>query len=229
MKKSKFDIIIKILLTISITCLVVYILNRNAKRTLNLGIIIFIISSLLIIIHLVKNITLKNKAKIVKYNIEYQNIKEKINENLTKANFTLCIEEIKENMRINHYKKEKTSTSMYMISIIECKELNKELLNDIKTSITNICKKDKHEKIKYLYSVPIIIVGEPNEYLIKNIEITTGNNIITLMCGITKKEHELYIMEKAMKENTIKYHEAAKILFEILEIERSQNKWKKKN
>lgn len=229
MKRSKFDLIISTLITISLICFLFFLLDRSSTNILNLGIIIFLFSSILIIIYLIKNITLKKQSKIIKYKLPFENCIETINENLINDGFVLGIDEIKENLRIKHYKKEFNKNSMYMISIISCNNLNDKLNKIINSSIINQCKKDKHENVKYLYSIKIIIVDKTNSCLMNNLDIEFENNKTTLTTCISLEENNLYLMEKDAKENIIKDHTAKEKLFEILNLKGSEEQWKKKN
>ena len=47
--------------------------------------------------------------------------------------------------------------------------------------------------------------------------------MISLISGISKEENVLYIMEKDMKENIIKYHISKDKLLEILKIKGSED------
>lgn len=222
MKRSKFDLIISTLITISLICFLFFLLDRNLTNILNLGIVIFLFSSILIIIYLVKNITLKKQSKIIKYELSFDNYTETINENLINDGFILSIDETKENLRIKHYKKEFNKNSMYMVSIISCNNLSDKLNKIINSSIINQCKKDKHENVKYLYSIKIIIVEKTNNCLIKNIDIKFEDNKTSLTSGISVEENNLYLMEKDTKENIIKGHTVKEKLFEILKLKGSE-------
>lgn len=218
MKKSKFDILISITITISILLFIYYLLLNGSKKILHISEVTFAISSILIIIHLLRNITLKKKPKIVEHNLNYEDIINVITNNLINDGFVLGIEEIKENIRIKHYKKEKDRNSMFMISVTYASIITNDLIDVINNSIENQCKKDKHENINYLYSIPLLIVEETNPCFFDNINIKVLNNMITLICGISLKDKKLYLLEKDMKENMIKYHVMKEKLFEILKI-----------
>lgn len=223
MRRSKFDFIISVLITISIICFIFFMFDRNAKKVLNLGIIVFLFSSVLIIFHLVKNITLKKQPKMIKLDLILNNYLEEINESLINDGFVLAIDEIKDNIRIKHYKKEINKTSLIMFSVINCITLTPNLYRKFVSSISNQCKKEKNTDIRFLHSIPLVIVENTNQYFIKSINVECKSNMISLTSGISKEENVLYIMEKDMKENIIKYHISKDKLLEILKIKGSED------
>ena len=74
-----------------------------------------------------------------------------------------------------------------------------------------------------MHSIPLVIVENTNQYFIKSINVECKSNMISLISGISKEENVLYIREKDMRENIIKYHMAKDKLLEILKIKGSED------